>query len=759
MNGFRVDTKLFQELGQYLVAKESTALVELIKNAYDADATIATVSAFNLDDPDIGRIIITDDGVGMGPDEFDRGFLTIAGRTKDSRLGRSRLFGRSFTGEKGVGRLAAHKLGTILEIESRTAPIHARTPSLDVCSILRARIDWNIIENLETIDQIPNSEAVTVYVETPSVIGSTGTKLSISPLRTRWTRRMKSGFTRDAATIVPLPVSYDSLPKKLVGAPLLFDRIPIREGDYADPGFEIVFGGELSLGDLSIPVVASAASWIAEIDHDGDRGLLRVAVAPTATMLNSFPDAEGFRFETDTTIDGGPSFRARILQRSGPRWDQSVRGVRVFMEGFRVDPYGGPNNDWLGLEEDYGRRAARQQPNLDRLLGYGVPSGLTAEELQMQSSSAYLGSVFLYRASSGALKPLVNREGFLSAPEFDFVADWTRVTIDLMVRLGASARTTVKRERKQNRVAQREAAKRADLDETPTALRVRDQTAKMRSDLTALRAAIDKEDYAQAVAVTGAIRPALEEVSNLANQFGSEAVQWRILASLGTELAAFIHEINSMGVEARGLVQDLEVASATVSSPDARSSLSAAKGHALELAERIRRNATYLVDTTSFEGRRRRSTQLIAERFKIVSSFFDTRMKKRQIRIENRIPVNTQTPPMFPAELSGILMNLMSNAVKFTNEGGRIRVCASDTDGHLTVRIENTGVSVDLETSARLFEPFRSTTERPDPVLGQGMGMGLPIARAFVREYGGQIGFVAPSGDFATAIEFRVSTK
>lgn len=48
MAAFTVDTKLFQELGELLVAREATALVELVKNAYDADATAVTVPGSNL---------------------------------------------------------------------------------------------------------------------------------------------------------------------------------------------------------------------------------------------------------------------------------------------------------------------------------------------------------------------------------------------------------------------------------------------------------------------------------------------------------------------------------------------------------------------------------------------------------------------------------------------------------------------------------------------------------------------------------------
>lgn len=85
MAKFTVDTHLFRELGEFLVGRDSTALVELVKNAFDADATRVTVHGEHLDDPVRGRIIITDDGVGMTPVTFERGFFANCFQTKDGR--------------------------------------------------------------------------------------------------------------------------------------------------------------------------------------------------------------------------------------------------------------------------------------------------------------------------------------------------------------------------------------------------------------------------------------------------------------------------------------------------------------------------------------------------------------------------------------------------------------------------------------------------------------------------------------------------
>src|SRR5258708_20599885 len=106
---FSVDTKLFRELGELLVGRESIALAELIKNAYDADATEVRVYGENLSDPEKGLIQITDDSIGMSDEEFRNGFLRIAGRSRTSGERRSARFNRPYTGDLSLVRVAAHQ--------------------------------------------------------------------------------------------------------------------------------------------------------------------------------------------------------------------------------------------------------------------------------------------------------------------------------------------------------------------------------------------------------------------------------------------------------------------------------------------------------------------------------------------------------------------------------------------------------------------------------------------------------------------------
>ena len=100
MPRFTVDTHLFRELGKLLVGRDSTALIELIKNSYDADATEVIVHGENLDDPERGRIVVMDTGCGMTREQFIAGFLRVASRLKEQGARRSTVFGRRYTGVK-----------------------------------------------------------------------------------------------------------------------------------------------------------------------------------------------------------------------------------------------------------------------------------------------------------------------------------------------------------------------------------------------------------------------------------------------------------------------------------------------------------------------------------------------------------------------------------------------------------------------------------------------------------------------------------
>ncbi len=111
---FTVDAGLIDRLGRELVGKAETAVSELIKNAYDADAT--RVEANFIDSQDIGgTLIIKDNGLGMNIEELRNGFMTISSADKIHNP-ISERYNRSRAGRKGIGRFATQRLGKTLTI-------------------------------------------------------------------------------------------------------------------------------------------------------------------------------------------------------------------------------------------------------------------------------------------------------------------------------------------------------------------------------------------------------------------------------------------------------------------------------------------------------------------------------------------------------------------------------------------------------------------------------------------------------------------
>src|SRR5262249_31915658 len=158
-------------------------------------------------------------------------------------------------------------------------------------------------------------------------------------------------------------VLSEPLPKKIVPEIGLFERPVVVDAKSADPGFMLKLKGDFEVGENYWPAVLDAAAWVLEIDAS-PKGI-RYAVVPTRRTLAENRDARRHMFsEPQTSTGEGPFFNARILIRPGNpggnkeerAWAARVRGVRVYMEGFRVLPYGEDADDWLALERDTNSR-------------------------------------------------------------------------------------------------------------------------------------------------------------------------------------------------------------------------------------------------------------------------------------------------------------------------------------------------------------------------------------------------------------------
>ena len=104
--------------------------------------------------------------------------------------------------------------------------------------------------------------------------------------------------------------------------------------------------------------------------------------------------------------------------------------------------------------------------------------------------------------------------------------------------------------------------------------------------------------------------------------------------------------------------------------------------------------------------------------------------------------------------LRQILLNLLSNSIKFTPSGGKVDVAATEEDGGLAIRVRDTGIGMKAEDIPKAFEPFRQIDNRFIRKY-QGTGLGLSLVKAMVEAHSGTIGVhSAPGAGTTVTIRF-----
>lgn len=763
MPRFTVDTHLFRELGELLVGRDSTALIELIKNSYDADATEVIVHGENLDTPEQGRIVVLDNGTGMTRDRFVKGFLRIASRLKDQGPRRSAVLGRRYTGVKGIGRLAAHKLARRLDVIS----VHLDESGDGYATELKAVLDWDAIERWETLDEMPD-DVVSLHENRVTGDVVAGTMLTLSRLRRPWTPRERARFFTEVQAFQTPAFIHEPLPSTVVSEPVLFDCPILRDISGAlagreSHGFEVLLEGDFRAGEEYWETIAEMAAWVVEIRAEEDSESVHFGITPTFRTLGDNRDARAYA----TTIAhpnpaSGPFFDARILVREGRvggkgardrrTWAAKASGVRVYLEGFRVLPYG--DDDWLSIDADYAQRPRQLEMLKELSLAEELEDADPDEGLVRLPHNNYFGGVFLTQERAPTLRVLVNREGFVPEAAFDTLVSLVRTGLDLCTRARAASNRKARERRREGRQGIRETDEPTDgidLDERSS---LTDLIAKAETSASEARLLVSQGDADGAQPKMQAAVQAMEEARERVDSVISEGALFRVLASVGTQMAAFAHEMNALLGAAQTLREGLKLILDDKSlQPAQRRRVRLAWAAAVDLTQWIERHASYLLDVVTPDARRRRSRQHLADRFDAAVRLVRHSAERRKVRIDNQIPPVLKTLPMFPAELTSVFANLLTNAVKSAREEGRIKASARKEGGFLRVRVQNTGTSVDLQEAERWFEPFESTTHEVNPVLGQGMGLGLTITRRILDYYGISIRFVEPDPAYATAIE------
>jgi signal transduction histidine kinase len=492
------------------------------------------------------------------------------------------------------------------------------------------------------------------------------------------------------------------------------------------------------------------------------------------------------------------------------QWASLNSGIRVYLEGFRVLPYGEVGNDWLRLDQDVTRRGGRFE--LDPLLS-GLGDQLDAMRslkqreyvLRLMPFRNFFGAVFLTEEGGRFLRTLVNREGFVPDRHFETLVSLVRRGTDLVQRARALAsfqlsqqaaaqaeaekaarRSRGQRQQNNSSIGQRPADEELGNSKPDSAagnsnenapgasgtaddrdnqnsedsaeeetLELDERSGRSRGSGARLLAAIDElREILQAESgsneITGPVADALDEVESAAIHLLEDTSLLRVLASVGSQLAAFNHEAAHLLPTARAAEAALSPQQGQRWSAEA---VRARKAVA-DLVRSLERQSAYLVDVVSTDARRRRRRLPLRDSVDLAARTVLGTAAAADITMVNEVPDDLRAPPMFQAELLAVLTNLLTNAVKAAGQGGIVRARGRALSSEETELIlENTGVAVDPANGENWFVPYASTNTSVNPSLGQGMGLGLPITRDLLAEYGGRIRFTEPAAGFSTAVQ------
>jgi len=710
---FSVDAGIINRLGRELVTRKEIAVAELIKNAYDADATQVTLTFQDTETPG-GTLIIEDNGQGMNRERLLLGFMRLAA-TEKIHEPYSPQYNRLRAGRKGIGRFATQRLGHILTVYTQCAGESA----------LKLRIDWTRFEADKELFLISQEILVTSPRPYP------GTTLTIEGLEEAWsTTEIKSAYRHIGNLLQPFPLSKSRI-------------------EHEDPGFDVklfeqrgehkeeVASAETSIYEYALAKISGDVDvqGYGKISYVSENYGLNVEDVPFGTKdarekivpYESLRDIHfvAYYYIYTEIATSQKKLLQGILTKKG--------GIRVYRNGFRVLPYGEPNNDWLFLEQ----RSARR---------------LTLIPIRNQH---FLGFVEITDIKGNLFEETASREGLLENQAFNELRHFVGGALET-----AAIDIGKERGRKTKPTSSNQPTS-SPIERIATVVEELNQSLATFTTVLESQGETAPEDFAKAVTeVKETAQELISEYREAQRATLHEIEMLRILASLGLAIGEFTHEIKTLfpGVKADAdnimALESLEKIHTT--------------------AARMKQNMETLSAYLSFFDRsiaaniHREARPLeISEALSSFWKIIEPSAQRRGIAVYEP-EINgfmLLTTSMHPSEWSSILFNLYTNACKAIRRKnvrpGKILIRAGQQANRIFVEFADNGDGIPTENRQRIFEAFFTTAPLPDPLADpmeglQGSGLGLKIIKDIVETRKGNIGLVDAPPGYTTCFRIEI---
>ncbi len=721
---FSVDASHVSRLGLELVSKQETAVAELIKNAYDADAPTVDL-IFRGSETKGGTLEIRDVGQGMSREQLVNGFMRISTQEKVHNPA-SHIYKRQRAGRKGIGRFSTQRLGEKLCIETQ---LEGQAHSLQL------EIDWNEFEGGKELHLISNQ-----IIEAPA-LSKHGTTLKILKLRDAWSEsQIQRTFRYVSELLQPFPLDEDAN--------------KVRQDD---PGFKVTIfredGDELAVvaSEDQLILAHALAKISGQVDEIGtpyvsvyspkyhfsqDRKKLEFEsrLKPqTGLVLSDYPLLAGIRFSahyfiTDELPTGTKGFVRDLLTRHG--------GIRIYRNGFRVLPYGEAFDDWLGLQRSSALRAL----------------------LPPHHNTNFLGFVEIIDVGGERFEETASREGLLENDAFLQLQDYVhRALMAGVIELG----------RLRN--------KKIFSSDDPVAPSVKpDPIENPRDTATTLaeivrnmgRASSGRSDSSGSESKANQNEPDTESLAKAIEEFGERTQQLleengmlRVLASLGLTIGEFTHEVRHA---LAGLNATASLFGKSIDKTDKSASLHDSLRSNIELLQSYVR---YFDSAVIQNSHRKLEVHELRDLVREFAEVIEPSLRRQNIEVVTEFRgYDLFTKPMHKSEWASILLNLFTNSLKAIHRAGskgRISIVAGSVDDRLYLEFSDNGDGIPQENFSKIFDAFFTTSAPPGALSSDsdklvGTGLGLKIVRDILDAANGEIDLITAPDSYKTCFRIEI---
>lgn len=693
---FRPRARLIRTIGEELISDDKVAIIELVKNSYDAYCTLQNAAPivdiiFNGDvktradrewyiDKNTASITIYDEGVGMDFNTIQHAWMEPA--TNFKKLQENQDPKRKYAGEKGIGRFASAKLASKLELITKQE---------DEDEIV-VSFDWNDFSN--DFDYLEDIH-IDWLIRPAQEIKRHGTILKLVNLNEDWDKNkikdLRIALSRLLNPIVP---SEDFLINLILPENLELSGLIERPETLNNPNYSIK--GVIS--DNGQPENIVFYSRSKKIEEE-------LVLNSSFGLKNYTAGAFSFEFKIwnreNSELLTLANEMGTIVKNVKEDLDE-LCGISIYRDNIRVLPYGNKNNDWVRLDL---RRV--NNPTL-RL-----------------SNNQIVGYISIGIESNPLLKDQSNREGIVESQAFEEIKDYIKLIL--------------------NEVEQRRYKERPREEGPKKPSNSLFESFSLRGIATVIQKTNPKNSeilnliYEKEAEIKDSWSKVLEIIS-----------RYRRLSTLGQLIDPILHDgrnyLNKIDLKSTAIINETEKESANLNKI-------AEKAGEIQV---VRKDFAQLFSRLEpFGGRRRGRPKRIIVENAIKNIFLLNQEELAKLNVECSFPETQHNVTIDEGELGQIFINLIQNAIYWlgTTDGPRkISVEVIDELDGLAIFFNDNGPGIKPEIADDIFNPYFST--KPD-----GVGLGLAIIGEIMADYNGEfvlIESILGGASFKLKFKYRI---